>query len=263
MSDTAPPTAAVAVSRPRVNPVTKLFAPIPATVALLLTLDWVSAATALACGLLLLGATGLLNRSAWLRSVPVLIGAPLTGLSMVLYGAPSGTTYWRFGLIHVTEGSVEIGIATCLRVLAIALPAVILFLSIDPTDLADGLAQIVRLPARFVLGALAALRMLSLFADDWRQLELARRARGVADRGRVKRFFGQALALLVLSIRRGSKLSTAMEARGFGSDVRRTWARESSLGGADFVVAILALLVGVIIVSVSVATGSWNVVVGA
>ncbi len=34
-------------------------------------------------------------------------------------------------------------------------PRVVLFVTIDPTDLADGLAQTLHLPARFVLGALA------------------------------------------------------------------------------------------------------------
>src|SRR5690606_22149712 len=103
-----------------------------------------------------------------------------------------------------------------------------------PTDLADGLAQVLRLPSRFVLGGLAGLRMVGLFLDDWRALELARRARGVADRGRLRRFFGMAFALLVLSIRRGAKLATAMEARGFGADAPRTWARESRFAGPEW-----------------------------
>ena len=135
--------------------------------------------------------------------------------------------------MRVSEGSLVLALATTLRVLAIALPSVVLFATVDPTDLADGLGQVLRLPARFVLGALAGLRMVGLFLDDWRALELARRARGVADRGRIRRFLGMAFALLVLSIRRGSKLATAMEARGFGAPGPRTWARESPFGGAS------------------------------
>ena len=134
--------------------------------------------------------------------------------------------YVEWLVVRVSEGSLELALATTFRVLAIALPSVVLFATVDPTDLADGLAQILRLPARFVLGALAGLRMVGLFLDDWRALELARRARGVADRGRVRRFLGMAFALLVLSIRRGSKLATAMEARGFGS-TRRARGRAS------------------------------------
>ncbi|GAB3616873.1 energy-coupling factor transporter transmembrane component T [Okibacterium endophyticum] len=246
----------------RLNPVAKLLAPVPVTIALLLTLDWVSAAVALAIELVLLAIGGVMTGAIWARALPVLVGAPLTGISMTLYGVASGHTYWQFGLIHVTEGSIEIGIATCLRVLAIALPAVMLFATIDPTDLADGLAQVVRLPARFVLGALAALRLVGLFIEDWRQLELARRARGVADRGRIRRFFGQAVALLVLSIRRGSKLATAMEARGFGGGRTRTWARASEFAARDWAAIALGVLVAMVAVGVSVATGSWTFVIG-
>lgn len=179
---------------------------------------------------------------------------------MVLYGQASGETYFQFWLIHVTEGSLEIGLATCMRVLAIALPAVVLFITIDPTELADGLAQVARLPSRFVLGALAALRLVGLFIDDWRSLQLARRARGVADRGLLRRLLGQAFALLVLSIRRGSKLATAMEARGFGGDTPRSWARPSVFGGAEWVAIALGCAVAAVSVAVAVATGSWNFV---
>jgi energy-coupling factor transport system permease protein len=181
---------------------------------------------------------------------------------MVLYGQASGATYVQFGILHVTDGSIAIGVATALRIVAIALPAVVLFVTIDPTDLADGLAQIVRLPARFVLGALAGLRMVGLFIDDWRSLALARRARGVADSGRLRRFAGQSIALLVLAIRRGSKLATAMEARGFGSPIPRTWARVSRFHRADAVLILIGIGIAVAAVVVSVSAGTWNFILG-
>ncbi len=148
----------------------------------------------------------------------------------MLYGQRSGRVHVEWLLVQVSDGSLWLGLATLLRVLAIGLPAVVLFAQVDPTDFADGLAQVLHLPARFVLGAFAGIRLAGLFADDRRALELARRARGVADRGRLRRLAGLAFALFVLSIRRGSALATAMEARGFGGDVRRTWARPSRFG---------------------------------
>jgi energy-coupling factor transport system permease protein len=147
-----------------------------------------------------------------------------------------------------------------LRVLAIGIPAVLLFVTIDPTDLADGLAQVLRLPARFVVGGLAGLRLVGLFIDDWRALGLARRARGVADRGAVRRFLGQAFALLVLSIRRGSKLATAMEARGFGAPDPRTWARPSVFHLRDWMVVVLGVAVALLATGAAIAAGSWNLV---
>ena len=246
----------------RVNPVAKLAATIPLSLALVLTLDWLSATVALLLELALLGWAGLGWRQFWRRTLPIWLAAPLAGLSMVLYGQASGATYVQFGILHVTDGSIAIGVATALRIVAIALPAVVLFVTIDPTDLADGLAQIVKLPARFVLGALAGLRMVGLFMDDWRSLALARRARGVADSGRLRRFAGQSIALLVLAIRRGSKLATAMEARGFGSPTPRTWARVSRFHRADAVLILIGTAIAAAAVVVSVSAGTWNFILG-
>ncbi|WP_210506172.1 energy-coupling factor transporter transmembrane protein EcfT [Naasia sp. SYSU D00057] len=250
------------VALARTNPVAKLAASGVLAVALVLSLDWVSASVALALELLALPFAGVPWRRLWRRTAVVWLAAPLTGLTILLYGQESGTVHVDWLLVRISDGSIELAIATVLRVLAIGLPAVVLFLTVDPTELADGLAQLVRLPARFVLGALAALRLLAVFGDDWRALELARRARGVADRGRVRRFAGQAFALLVLAIRRGSTLATAMEARGFGAPGRRTWARPSRLGGRDAALIGGAVLIAAAAVIASVATGHWNFIAG-
>ena len=243
-----------------VNPVAKVAATVPLSIVLVLTLDAVSASVAIICEIVLFTAVGL-GALLWSRRTAVVwIAAPLTGLSMVLYGAQSGATLWEFGVIHVTEGSVQIGIATMTRVIAIALPAVVVFLTIDPTDLADGLAQTLRLPARFVLGALAALRLVGSSIDDWRTLSLARRARGVADRGAIRRGLGQAFALLVLAIRRGGVLATAMEARGFGAPGERTWARAARFGAAEWTVIGVGCLVAAVAATAAVLAGTWNVI---
>jgi energy-coupling factor transport system permease protein len=246
----------------RLNPVSKLVASAVISMALVLSIDWVSASVALAMEAVLFLWAGLGPRRFFLRTLPAWIAAPLGAVTILLYGRPSGETHFQFLLIHISDGSIELAIATFLRVLAIALPAIVLFATIDPTDLADGLAQVLKLPARFVIGALAGLRLVGLFLEDWKSLELARRARGIADRGKIRRFASQAFALLVLSIRRGSKLATAMEARGFGSSATRTWARESSLRWPDAVLIALGVLVAASAVAASVATGQWNFIVG-
>lgn len=246
----------------RINPVAKLGAAMLITVPLVLTLDVVSATVALVLELMLAPFAGLSWREFWARTWLLWVLAPLTGLTIALYGQTAGAVYFDWFAITVSDGSLYLALATTLRVLAIALPSVVLFASVDPTDLADGLAQILKLPARFVLGALAGLRMVGLFIDDWRSLELARRARGVADRGRLRRFFGMAFALLVLSIRRGAKLATAMEARGFGSDIPRTWARTSTFGGREWALMAVGLAIAVIAVTAAVLTGAWNFILG-
>lgn len=245
-----------------INPVAKLGASALIALPLILTLDWVSAAVALVLELLLFPFARLSWREFWVRTWPVWLAAPLTGLTIALYGETSGTVYAEWFVVRISDGSLALALATTLRVLAVALPSVVLFVTVDPTDLADGLAQIVRLPARFVLGALAGLRMVGLFLDDWRALELARRARGVADRGRIRRFLGMAFALLVLSIRRGAKLATAMEARGFGAPVRRTWARRSTFGAREWALMGIGLGIALVALAAAVAAGTWNFILG-
>ncbi|AJW78791.1 energy-coupling factor transporter transmembrane component T family protein [Clavibacter michiganensis] len=252
--------AARATGLAAVNPVARLAAALVLTLVLVLSLDVVSAGAALLLELLLLPFAGLRPRAFLLRSIPIWVAAPSAGLTILLYGRTSGDVYAQFLLVVVSEGSVLLAVATTLRVLAIGVASLVLFSNVDPTDLADGLAQVGRLPSRFVLGALAGVRLVGLLLDDWRSLELARRARGVADRGRIRRFAGQAFALLVLSIRRGSKLATAMEARGFGGATARTWARPSVVGRREAIVVSVAVLVAVSSVAAAVAAGTWNFV---
>ncbi|ROQ38349.1 energy-coupling factor transport system permease protein [Frondihabitans sp. PhB188] len=250
----------------RVNPVAKLLAAVVLSLTLLLSIDWVSAGVALVLEAGLLAWSGLTPGQLLRRTAPLWIAAPLAFITTCLYGRDSGATLLTSGFITVTQGSVALGLAIGLRILAIGIPGIVLFATTDPTDLADGLAQVLRLPSRFVLGALAGIRLVGLFQDDWRQLGLARRARGVADVGgligRIRRGAGMAFALLVLSVRRGSKLATAMEARGFGSDIERTWARPSTFGRPEWTLVATAALIAAVAVVCAVGAGTWEIVVG-
>lgn len=260
MSLVAPEIRASAAAR--VNPITKLFVALLIAFTLVLSIDVVSASVAVLLVAVLLPFSGVGWRQFWLRTLPIWASAVLAALTTALYGVDTGSTLAALGPVTITEGSLALALAIGLRVLAIGLPGVVLFATTDPTDLADGFAQLLRLPARFVLGALAGLRLVGLLIDDWQALELARRARGVADRGAVRRFLGQAFALLVIAVRRGSKLATAMEARGFGGDTRRTWARPSRLGGRDLVLALLGVLLTATAVTAAVLAGTWSFVLG-
>lgn len=264
MTFTAPDIAPSPIAR--ANPVTKLAVSVVIGVALLLSIDVVSAAVALGLELLLLPLSGVTSRTFWLRTVPLWIAAPLAGTTTILYGRDSGAVLAEFAFVSVTQGSLELGAAIALRVMAIGLPSILLLATTDPTDLADGLAQLLRLPARFVLGGLAGFRLVGLLVEDWRTLALARRARGVADaRGPIaglRRLFGQAFSLLVIAIRRGSRLATAMEAKGFGAESERSWARESRLGARDAVLLGIGLCVGAAAIVAAVLAGTWSFVLG-
>lgn len=242
----------------RANPVARLITALLIAIALVFSVDWVSGLTALVLEVLVLATTGIPVRQVAMRTLPIVIAAAFTALTILLYGATSGRIHAQFLLVVVSDGSIQLAIATFLRVLAIALPSILLFTNVDPTELADGLAQILRLPARFVLGALAGFRLIGLLGQDWKYLGYARRARGVADHARVRRWTGQAFALLVFAVRRGAKLATAMEARGFGAYPTRTWARESRLGKPDAVLVTIGVLISTIAIGAAVAAGTWS-----
>jgi energy-coupling factor transport system permease protein len=246
----------------RLNPVTRIVIAVVVSTPLILTLDWLSAAVALGLVLVTALAVGFAPGLVARRLGVLLVVAAIGATSMALYGQPGGMVRFHWLLIRVTDNSLALALAVFLRVLALGLSAVLLFGAVDPTDLADGLAQIARLPARFVLGALAGVRMLGLLTDDWRSLGLARRARGLGDTGRVRRWLSMAFALLVLAIRRGSRLATAMEAKGFGAidpdAPQRTWARPSRLGTADLVGVLIALVLVGGAVTAALAGGTFN-----
>lgn len=240
------------------NPVAKLITAAVIALALVLSVDWVSALTALVLEIPLFLVLGVRLRPLVVRGGLVTVAAALTALTNLLYGEVRGTVYWHFLLINVSEGSVQLALAMFLRVLAIALPSVLLFADVQATELADGLGQVLRLPARFVVGALAGMRLVGLLHQDWQYLGYARRARGVADHGRLRRFLGQAFALLVFAIRRGTKLATAMEARGFGAYPNRTWARPSTFGVREFLLIAAGFAIAGAAIGVSVAFGAWQ-----
>ena len=70
------------------------------------------------------------------------------------------------------------------------------------------------------------------------------------------------MALLVAAVRRGTRLATAMEARGFDPAAARTVARPRAASRTDLVVAAAGPALAAVAVAVSAAAGSlrwvWN-----
>jgi len=232
----------------RINPVAQLSALIVVTVVLLTSLDVVTPAVVVAAELTLLPAAGLHRPGAlWRRTWPLLAGAVSVG---VVNAALS------------THPSVISGVGLGLRVIGLALPGVLLVASTDPVRLADALTLHWHVPTRFAYGALAALRLAPLLVAEFESIRLARRTRGVeAGRNplaRVRLLGGIGFALLVGAVRRGSRLATAMDARGFDSGIRRSNARGSVLHAQDAWFVAGTVVVCAAAVALSVVTGAWS-----
>jgi energy-coupling factor transport system permease protein len=256
------PVADPAAPLARRNPVAKLGAALLFSLPLIATLDPLTPALALAVEICVLPFFGVRYRVLARRAWPLALAAVGILVTMVLFAADrSGALLVALGPFDVTTGVALGALGLVLRVFAVALPGIIVFATTDPTDLADALAQVLRLPHRFVLAALAAVRLFGVLAEEWQMLSLARRARGLGDDGwlgRLRTAGGQVFALLVLAIRRATTLATAMEARGFGASPRRTWARTSRFTASDAVVVLGGVVVAALATTAGVLAGSWQ-----
>ncbi|MFI5933027.1 energy-coupling factor transporter transmembrane component T family protein [Actinoplanes sp. NPDC051494] len=261
------PVANPAAPLARRNPVAKLGAALLFSLPLVATLDPLTPAIALAVELAVLPffgvRYGLLARRAW----PLALGAAGILVTMTLFAADrSGSLLVTLGPFDITTGVVKDALGLVLRVFAVALPGIIVFATTDPTDLADALVQNARAPARFAIGALAAFRMVPLLTSEWQMLTLARRARGI-DAGRnpvakLRLFSSTAFALLVGALRRGGRLATAMDARGFDSGIARTHARRQHFRRADTALLVGAALLSAAALTTSIVAGFFNPIVG-
>jgi energy-coupling factor transport system permease protein len=189
-------------------------------------------------------------------------GVALTNMIFV----NGGEVLLDLGPFDITSNGVEAAAAVWLRLLAITLPGIVVLATTDPMDMADALVQCWHAPARFAYGALAALRLLPLLAADWQMIALARRARGL-DAGRspvaaLRLFVSQTFAVLVASIRRGVRLATAMEARGFDSAQPRSVARPQPMRPPDWWLVVATIVVVLLVTAISVAAGSWAPALG-
>jgi energy-coupling factor transport system permease protein len=235
----------------RINPVAQLTAIAVVTLVLITSLDVVTPAVMVAVELSLFPAAGLTSpRTVWLRTWPMLFGAASVGLVNVLLSE---------------DADLVTGLGLALRVVGLALPGVLLVAATDPVRLADALTIHWRMSPRFAYGALAALRLVPLLITEFESVRLAQRTRGVeAGRNpvaRVRMLAGIGFILLVSAVRRGSRLATAMDARGFDAGVPRTNARGSTLHLRDAAFVVGAVVACAAAVTLSVTVGAWDPVV--
>lgn len=174
----------------------------------------------------------------WRYPLACLAFSALAALSIVY-------STWRLGG-HDEREAVTAG----LRILVLAWPGSVAVGYVDPSRLADYLAQTLRLPARFVAAFSAALQRFASLGEAWQQLDRARRVRGFGpsrnpvETGRYAA--DMSFGLLVNALRGASQSSIAMDARGFADAHDRTWAEPApwtrlDLGGLAVAVALGAV----------------------
>lgn len=134
-----------------------------------------------------------------------------------------------------------------LRVLIIVFPSAVLVHHVDADALGDHLAQRLHLPARPVVALAAALQRVHTFGDIWTEISRARRVRGLGASARSPRsvlaeVWALSVGMLIRSLQAAAALAVAMDARGFATAARRTWAAPAPWRRADTALVVAALL---------------------
>lgn len=230
------------------NPLAKLGAAAILMLVLFLSVDPVTPLVLLFAIAVAVRLSGVPARALLVRSAPLFVAAIGAALINGVFGSGGP--------------SLVAAAATGLRIVAIALAGVVAFVTIDPTDLADALVQHARASPRFAVGALAAFRLLPIFATEWETIGLARRARGLDDGGglvrRVSSFRERSFTLLVAAIRRGVRLALAMDARGFADLTCRTIARPQPFPRRDRLLLIATMTIAIGTIMVGQAMHTWR-----
>jgi energy-coupling factor transport system permease protein len=152
---------------------------------------------------------------------------------------------WRLGG-HDVEEALTAG----LRIVVLAWPGSVMAGYVDPSRLADYLAQTAHLPARLMAAFAAALQKFTGFGLAWQQLERVRRVRGFgASRNPIangRHAAGMSFALLVQAMRGATSASIAMDARGFATAHDRTWALPAPWARLDVLLIIGGAVLGLV-----------------
>jgi len=164
----------------------------------------------------------------------------------MFYGGETPLFYfykWPFTLEGLTFGA-----AVCLKVLSVVLMIPLVTMTTTLPKLMAGLAHL-RLPYKFVFTLGVAMRLVPLVMSTYTDILGSQRLRGhdLSEMNYFQRLFKGYIPLfipLVLTmLRRSSDMDIAIESRGFGAPVARTYLEDVRPALNDYIAILLALLV--------------------
>jgi energy-coupling factor transport system permease protein len=238
------------------NPLVGLVVVAIAGMVTIISFDPVAVSIMLIAELPLLVLARLPGRGWLVRAWPLATGlAGIMIANLLFTDDHSGRTMLEVGPLLITTGGLAGAGVVAMRLLVLAIPGIVLFSGLDPTELSDALITHWHARPRVAIGSLAALRMAPLVLSDLGQSYAARRTRGVLSRNPLRVFrmiYRTLVGVLVTTIRRATRLSVAMDSRGFDSGLPRTLARVSVWRLRDTLVIIGYSLAGAVAVTMTV-----------
>ncbi|TSB47088.1 energy-coupling factor transporter transmembrane component T family protein [Alkalicoccobacillus porphyridii] len=157
-------------------------------------------------------------------------------VSMTFFGR-GDTTWFKWGIFHVTEESFFRGVHLGLRALAFAILGMIFALTTKPVMLFYSLMQQLKVPSKYAYSFLASIRMIPIMVEEFQTLRHALHIRrAVPDKG-IKAIYKKisffSIPLLAQSIRRAQRIAVAMEAKRFMRGKERTYYYDTRFSSYD------------------------------
>jgi energy-coupling factor transport system permease protein len=242
----------------RLNPLSKIAAPLPAMAFLLFTRD-VATPLILCVATLVVLVVGAHLRARTLVLLLVVVPAivAVMSVSFGIWADPALTgnspLIFEAGPVRFTFAAWFVGLATALRLVGIVLLALLGGLTSTGPDLVRSLVQQLRVPYRLGYTALAAFRFVPRFGHELEIIRQAHRVRGISD-GRgpiawVARTAGYVVPLLAGAIRHAERVALAMDARAFGAHPTRTERYTIAFRARDWVFIVVSWMGTALIVA--------------
>ncbi len=147
-----------------------------------------------------------------------------------------------------------ISLSLCFRILAVAACSASFVITTNPVDFILSLIKYLHLPYKIGYAVLAAYRFLPSFREELTTIQFAHEVRGIDGRGGIGEKFAALkrylIPMLATAVRKGERMSFAMETRAFGAHKTRTTYRELKVSREDVVFLILSAVICITIVFV-------------
>lgn len=229
----------------RLNPITKLAIAIAIVVATFTANSFALLACLLALDLLIGFYAGIGGRTVKLACAFLVLAAVMFAVQVLVIR--TGEPVWGF----VTADGLATGGRVALRLVAVALPLVLMLTLTRMNDLANAAVEVLHVPYRYAFTFTTALRFVPVFADEMSAIMEAQTARGVEfDSGnplkKLRLMLPLAAPLLISSVAKTDATALAAEQRGFYLRTRASSYRRYPFCARDAAAALVcvALIAG-------------------
>lgn len=156
----------------------------------------------------------------------------------------------------ISGQSVDLNIvlALGLRIIVISFYSALFVKTTEPSDFVITLIQYLKLSPRLGYSFLTAYRFLPTFKDELRTIKYAHQVRGVNESKnifikvwQIKRY---TIPMLATAIRKGIRISMAMESRGFGKSKERTYIKVCTIEKRDSVYFTFSIVILMLIICI-------------